>query len=171
MTLAELASEFASLSLLAIGGVNAIIPEIHRQAVEINRLVSEEEFRRLFALSQAAPGPNFLIVSLVGFVAQGVAGAIVSTTAICAPASFLAYIAASMWDRFRETKWRLAVQRGLAPITVGLVASTGVVLLAAGGGGTIHYGITAVAAALGLVTGWHPLLILLAAAIVGVATA
>jgi chromate transporter len=167
MTLQELASHFAALSVVAIGGVNAVIPEIHRQFVEVRHLITEEEFLRLFALSQAAPGPNFLIVSLVGLAVQGILGALVSTVAICAPPSCLAYAVAGIWDRFRSSPWPEVVQRGLAPITVGLVVATSVVLTGGVEAGPQHYAITVIATILGFSTRLHPLLILTVAGIVG----
>ena len=40
------------------------------------------DFVQMFALSQAAPGPNVLIVSLVGWKAAGIAGAVVAMAAV-----------------------------------------------------------------------------------------
>ena len=36
--LITLAVQFAIMSLLALGGANAVVPEMHRQAVEVARL-------------------------------------------------------------------------------------------------------------------------------------
>lgn len=78
---------FALLSLLAVGGVNTIMPEMHRIVVESNGWVSGAEFTQLFALSQAAPGPNVLIVSLIGWKVAGLPGALISLAGICLPAA------------------------------------------------------------------------------------
>ena len=67
----ELALQFLALSLLSIGGANAIIPEIHLRAVDIDALDDRRRLPQMFALAQAAPGPNVLIVSLVGWKAAG----------------------------------------------------------------------------------------------------
>ena len=82
----------------------------------------------MFALSQAAPGPNVLIVSLIGWKAAGVAGAVVAMAAMCAPSSVLTYFVAHAWDRFRDAPLRIAIQHGLAPVTVGLILAAGYVL-------------------------------------------
>ena len=65
--LVELTVQFLVLSLLSIGGANAIIPEMHRRAVDIEHWMTDADFAQMFALSQAAPGPNVLIVSLIVF--------------------------------------------------------------------------------------------------------
>ena len=84
-TLLDLARHFLTLSLLSIGGANAIIPEIHLRAVEIEHWMTDADFSEMFARSQAAPGPNVLIVSLIGWKAAGVVGALVAMLAMCAP--------------------------------------------------------------------------------------
>ena len=77
--LVTLAFQFAMMSLLAFGGANAVVPEIHRQAVEIGFWMTERQFADLFAISQAAPGPNVMIVTLVGYHVAGFLGALVAT--------------------------------------------------------------------------------------------
>lgn len=120
----EIGRQFAVLSLLAFGGVNTVIPEMHREVVVLHHWMSDADFVALFALSQAAPGPNFMISTLVGWKAAGIPGAILATLAMCGPSCFLAYWVVKFWDRYRETRLRKAVSVGLAPVTVGLVAAT-----------------------------------------------
>src|SRR5690606_13671261 len=79
--LIALAAVFAVISLMAFGGVNAVLPEVHRQAVDIHAWVSNDGFTELYALSQAAPGPNMMIVTLIGWQVGGVLGAFVATVA------------------------------------------------------------------------------------------
>ncbi|MBW3537139.1 MAG: chromate transporter [Actinobacteria bacterium] len=63
-------------SLLAIGGVSVILAELHRVIVVSTGWMSETEFASLFALAQAAPGPNMLFVTLIGWSMAGITGAI-----------------------------------------------------------------------------------------------
>jgi chromate transporter len=56
-TLASLATHFLLLSMLAFGGANAVIPEIHRDVVAVSGWMTDQQFADLFAISQAAPGP------------------------------------------------------------------------------------------------------------------
>ena len=119
---------FSLLSLLSIGGISSIMPEFQRVVVETNQWVTRAEFTQLFAVSQAAPGPNVLIASLIGWHVHGLAGAIVALAAMTGPASVLAWYVSGVWDRFKDAPWRATIQRALLPVTVGLVLAGGYVL-------------------------------------------
>jgi chromate transporter len=165
--LVELALQFLMLSLLSIGGANAIIPEIHLRVVDIQHWMTDADFSQMFALAQAAPGPNVLIVSLIGWKTAGVIGALVAMVAMCGPSSALTYYVANVWDRFRDAPLRVAIQRGLEPVTVGLVLSSGYVLTRMTDHAGVDYAITGTTMLLALTTRLHPLWMLAAAAILG----
>src|SRR5262249_517326 len=99
----------------------------------------------LFALAQAAPGPSSLIVSLIGFAAAGIAGAIVATVAMLVPSCVVMYAACRGWERLRETKWRTAIEHGLAPVTVGLLFPPALTIMRAAAPGPAGYALTAIA--------------------------
>ena len=117
----ELVLWFALLSLLSVGGISSVMPEFQRIVVERNAWVTPEQFTQLFAVSQAAPGPNILITSLIGWQVAGPVGAVVALLAMCIPAAMLAWYVSALWDRFRDAPWRAIIQKALAPVTVGLV--------------------------------------------------
>lgn len=166
-TLAALATQFGILSLLAFGGANAVIPEIHRQSVAVHHWMTDKDFAALFAIAQAAPGPNFLISTLVGWKAAGVAGALVATAAMCAPSCLLTFWAVKAWDRYRETPWRAAIAAGVAPVTVGLIFSSAYVLVRAADQGWRLAIVTAASAGVAYFTRLNPLWCLAAAAALG----
>jgi chromate transporter len=167
-SLATLAWRFTLLSFVAVGGVTSVLPEVHRVVVDIHHWMTDAEFTRLFAMSQAAPGPNMLLVTLIGWQVAGLPGALVATAAMCAPSCTLSYFVAHLWQRFRGAPWRRAVEAGLAPITVALVLSTGWVLMrGAGSTGWPAYAISIATAALVLSTRINPLWLFLAAAGLG----
>jgi len=165
--LADLAQQFALLSFLAIGGVNALLPEIHRRVVESAHWLTDTDFAQAFAIAQAAPGPNLLIVSLIGWKVQGFLGALVATIAICAPSSALTFAVAHVWDRFRDAPLRRAIQHGLAPVTVGLVLASGFILARTVDQSVIAVGLTVATVVAVLTTSLHPLWLLAAGAAVG----
>ncbi len=165
--LLEIAMQFFVLSLLSVGGANAVIPEIQLRVVETRHWMTDEDFAQLFALSQAAPGPNVLIVSLVGWKVAGVLGGVVAMLAMSGPSSLLTYGVAHAWERWRDAPWRIAVQRGLAPVTVGLILSSGYILARAADHSWSAYAITGATLALALVTRLHPLWMLGVAALLG----
>jgi chromate transporter len=88
--LITMAAFFAVTSLFAIGGANSAIPEIHRFAVDVQHWLSGRQFADSFALAQLTPGPNLIIVTLIGYHVSGIPGAVVATLAMCGPTSILA---------------------------------------------------------------------------------
>ena len=160
---------FSLLSLLAFGGANSVVPEMHRLAVDVHGWTSSTEFADLFAIAQAAPGPNMMIVTLVGLRAAGVPGAVVATAAMCLPSCLLTFTVARAMDRFADNPWRSTLQAGLAPVTVGLVLGSGWVLTRAADHSATAYALTAASAAWMLLARWSPLWLLAAGAVLGLA--
>ena len=64
------------ISLMAIGGANAMVPEIHRYVIEQRGWMRGDEFAALFAIAQASPGPNVLFITLIGWKVAGWPGAV-----------------------------------------------------------------------------------------------
>lgn len=165
----ELAWRFAGMSLLAIGGANTVLPEMHRVVVEVEHWMTSAQFAELFALAQLAPGPNAMIVALVGWKVAGNAGAFVATLAICGPSSLLSYVALHWWQRLRHSPWRTIIARGLAPVAIGLVLASGYTLARGADRGVMTVALTAVAGAALAFTRLNPVWVLALAASVGVA--
>jgi chromate transporter len=165
----SLATLFAGLSLVAFGGANAVLPEVHRQAVDVRHWMTDQDFAALFALAQAAPGPNFLISSLIGWKVAGLAGAVTATAAMCAPSCVLTYWVAKIWDRHRDAGWRIALGAGLAPVTVGFVAASAYVLVRAADPNWRLALVSAVSAAFAWISRRNPLWCLAAAGVLGAA--
>lgn len=112
---------FALLSLLAVGGGTAVLPQMKHDTVTERHWVTDDQFTTIYSLGQLAPGPNMTMVSLIGYHVSGPIGAIVVLIAFFFPASLLTYIVSHIWDSCRGSPWRDAVQKGMAPITVGLM--------------------------------------------------
>ena len=132
MNLLELTLYFALLSLISVGGVPAVMPEMQRLVVDVKGWLTPEEFIQAFAVGQAAPGPNVLIASLVGWKVAGIPGAIMALVAICGPAAVIAWWVADLWERFKESPLRRAIQRAIGPVVVGLILSSGVIIVTPG---------------------------------------
>jgi chromate transporter len=124
---------FALLSLVSVGGMPSVMPEMQRVVVEVQGWMSAAEFTQLFAIAQAAPGPNVLVTALIGWKVAGVGGGAAALGAFCAPAAALAYAIGGFWDRMRDAPWRKVFQRALVPISVGFIVSGGYVLATPGG--------------------------------------
>jgi len=167
LALADVAFTFALLSLVSFGGMPAVMPELQRVSVDVKGWTAPPEFVQLFAVAQAAPGPNVLIASLIGWKAAGLAGAVIALLAFCAPAAVIAWWVADLWERFKDSPWRTAIQRALAPLVVGLILSGGYVLAASAEGAWRVWVIVAAAAAASLATKTNPLWIVAGGALLG----
>jgi chromate transporter len=121
LVLITLALVFTQLSVLAFGGGNAILPEMQHQVVNIHHWMSAEQFSSLFAMAQAAPGPNMMIVPLIGWHVAGPAGLLVTSIAKFGPSSMITVYALKFWQRFKIILLEAALSKRLKPITVGLV--------------------------------------------------
>jgi chromate transporter len=166
-SLLTIAAVFASLSLVSIGGGNTVLPQIHRSAVQEEHWMTDQQFAGIYAISEAAPGPSSMISSLVGYKAAGLPGAVVAIAAILGPSSLLMYVACLTWERFRTAKWRIAFEKGLAPISLGLLFSSGLTVVRSSDHTLVAYAITAVAMVLLVRTKVSPLLIMAAAGVLG----
>lgn len=166
-TLVTLAAHFALMSLFAIGGAMAVFPEMHRQAVDVSHWMTDRQFADLFAIAQAAPGPNIIIVTLIGYQAAGFPGAMVATLAMCGPTCVITYYVSRVFDRFRHAKWRIVTQAGLVPVSVGLFAAGTFVIARAADKSLIAFAITLGVAAVAYFTRLNPLWFFAAAGLLG----
>jgi chromate transporter len=119
---------FLAMSMLAVGGAVAVAPEIHRYVVEQRSWIDDTQFSAAIALAQAAPGPNLLFVPVIGYTIAGLAGAGVALLGILIPSTTLALAATRWGHKRRESRGVRAFVAGMAPVTIGLLLSTGLVL-------------------------------------------
>lgn len=166
-TLAVLFLQFAILSFFAIGGGGSAVPEMHRQTVEITRWLTDQQFSEMFAIAQAAPGPNIMFVALLGHFIAGVPGAAIATVAMCGPSCVLACAVARVVERFRHARWRIAMQAGLVPVTIGLIAASALIIAQAADQVWTSFAITAATFALVYWTRLSPLVAFAGAALLG----
>ncbi|WP_144137729.1 chromate transporter [Paraburkholderia sp. BCC1884] len=166
-TLVALAVIFSQLSLLAFGGGNTILPEMQRQVVDVHHWMPASEFSALFALAQAAPGPNLMIVTLIGWHVAGWAGMLVTSVAKFGPSSIVTILALHAWERFKDRPWRRYTQLGLVPVTAGIVAASAALIARASDPTAIAWAITAFTAVMAMKTKVHPLWLLAAGSLIG----
>jgi len=158
--LVSLVLTFAPLSLVAFGGGQAVVADIQHQTVTVHGWLSGREFTDVFAISRAAPGPSTLIVALIGWQVAGFWGALVGILAIFIPSSLLVYALGTWWIRHRGSTWTNAIERGLAPVAVGLIFAGALAGIQASSVDALRLGTVAAAAAVLYFTklGPYPLL-------------
>ena len=164
-----LAWTFGLMSLFAVGGANSAIPEMHRVAVDVQHWLTDQQFADAFAISQMSPGPNVLIVTLIGYSVAGVAGALVATLAMCGPTAVLAYFVSRLLARSSRSRWPVIIQAALVPLSIGLMSASGLILALTSDRTWVAALVTIGAAALAIATRLNPLLMLLAGGCLGFA--
>jgi chromate transporter len=159
---------FAILSLVAVGGANAVLPEMHRQLVELHHWLDDATFSQLYALAQAAPGPNILVASVMGWHIAGPAGMAAATIGMLLPAAILAWIMAGLVHRLRGATWLKPAQGGLVPIAIGLLLAAGMIMAEASSAfGVLPLLIVAASALFVWRTSYSPLWVLAGGAALG----
>lgn len=162
---------FSILSLVAIGGANSVLPEMHRQLVDLRGWMDDATFSQLYALAQAAPGPNILVASVMGWHIAGPAGMAMATVGMLLPAATLAWIVAGLTMRLRGAAWLKPAQGGLVPVAVGLLLAAGVIMAEASSGQVGWPALPIVAASALFVwrTNYSPLWVLAGGGVLGLA--
>lgn len=164
-----LAWTFAVMSLFAVGGANSAIPEMHRVAVDVNHWLTDKQFTDVYAIAQLSPGPNVLIVTLIGYSVAGFLGALVATVAMCVPTAVLALIVSRFLTNASESRWPGIIQAALVPLSIGLMGASGFILARTSDRTVIAALVTIGAAVLASMTKLNPLWMLLAGGCLGFA--
>lgn len=174
-TYLQVVGMFALLSVLSIGGGNVVLPEMHLRSVHQHHWLTDAQFADIFSISQAAPGPSILIVTLVGYAAGlqvgGVPGAIVggvlATVTMVFPAASIVYVVTLFWQKAQDSKWRVAVEKGFAPLTVGLIMATSLVMSRAADHDWRAYLLTGICTLIFVFTKVNPLIMVAVAGAIG----
>lgn len=160
---------FGLMSLFAVGGANAAIPEMQRIAVDVRHWMTDKQFSDIYAISQLSPGPNVLIVTLIGYAVAGMAGAVAATFAMCAPTAMLAYGVSQMLARQSASRWPAIIQAALVPLSIGLMGAGALILAQTTDRSLVAALVTGLAAVLAFATRLNPFWMFVAGGILGFA--
>jgi chromate transporter len=166
--------DFLSLSLFSLGGGNTLLAEYHHLSVDKYCWLTNSQFADLYALAEAAPGPSSMIVGLLGMGAawrEGPSWALLSGVAaelaILLPSTLVMVVAALSWHRFQHSPWRIAFERGMGPITLGILFAVGLKILKTADRGPLAYGVSVLVCVLMLRTKISPLWFMAVAGVLG----
>jgi len=166
--------DFLSLSLFSLGGGNTLLNEYHHMAVDQYCWLTSRQFAEIYAIAEAAPGPSSMIVGLLGMGAAvregpfwGVISGVAAEIAILLPSTLLMVVAALSWNRLRHSPWRVAFERGLGPITLGILFAVGLKILRISDHDTPAYAVSLVVCVLMLRTKISPLWFMTVAGVMG----
>jgi chromate transporter len=127
-TLVTLVLRFGTLSFFAVGGgISILIPQIHHEVVQQYGWLDDRAFAELLAVSQAAPGPNFLLVPLIGWRVAGWLGACLALAAFLLGPFVITSIAAHLLHN-HDSPVLARFRRAFRPVTSGLWIASGLVI-------------------------------------------
>ncbi len=164
---------FLVLSVLSIGGAITTAPDMQRYVVGEHHWITQAQFTASVAIAQAAPGPNVLFVTVIGWNVAGPMGAVATTLGILLPSTVLSFAVSRFGARRRDTRGLKAFTTGMTPITIGLLFATGWILAepyVAGSspqGGLGAIGLIALTLVVMMRTAWSPMWMVLISAVVG----
>jgi chromate transporter len=163
-----LSGHLALVSSISFGGIPSVLPDIQNFVVTAHGWLTDREFANCFAVAQAIPGPNMiLMMSFIGWKVAGFPGAIASAFATFGPPCTMYYTAYCAWDRFREARWQRIVRAGIAPLTIGLIIAGGTVMAHTTDASWQSIAVTGMAVGLLLTTRFNPLWIVAGAGVLG----
>jgi chromate transporter len=120
--LVQLFLQFFRTGLGAYGGGFAIIPHL-KSVVARQGWLTDRQFADAVAIGKLTPGPVLLLATFIGYLKNGVTGALVATVAIFSAPFALVTLAGSWLDRLRSRRTVRAALRGLTPAVLGLMAA------------------------------------------------
>lgn len=132
----ELFFHLMLMSFLAVGGLIATVPEMHRYLVDQHHWLTHVQFNTAVTMGQAAPGPNILFVALFGWnIGMDHGGesfalllALLCMVAVLTPGVILISLISKWLHHNRELRAVKAFKSGLSPLVVALLITTGYLL-------------------------------------------
>ena len=173
----QLFYEFFKTGLFAVGGGLATLPFLYDMA-DRTGWFTRPQLADMLAVSESTPGPiGVNMATYVGFVTRGIPGAIISTLGLVTPSVIVILIIAAFLKAFRHNRYVEAAFYGLRPASTAMVAVVAITLLNTGAAGLaiVNWKALALAAVILVLTRWvkptkglHPIVFILASAVVGV---
>ena len=160
--------KLSAFSLVAFGGVNALLPVLFNLAVYQERWIDVQTFADYFAIAQAAPGPNFMTVTLLGWHVYGVIGALTATLAIAWPSSILIFYLQRLIMGIKDPLKKKSIQYAAAALAIGLVLSSAWQIALQINQSVAAYILTIATIAITVFTRWHPLYLIALGALLGI---
>ena len=167
-TLISLFVKLSAFSLVAFGGINALLPTLYDLSVNQEHWINSQTFADYFAIAQAAPGPNLMTVTLIGWNVGGVIGAAVATLAIAWPSSIMIYFLQRSILGMRDIQKQKMIQAAAGALAVGLVLSAAWGIALQINNSVAAYLLTFGTIAITLFTRWHPLYLIAIGGALGV---
>lgn len=122
-TLRQLVLYFLKLGYSGFGGPVALVGYMHRDLVEKNKWISEEDYKQGLALAQLAPGPLAAQLGIyLGFVHYRIIGATLCGLAFILPSFIMVVLLGIAYKLYGGLFWMQAVFYGVGAAVIGIIA-------------------------------------------------
>ena len=123
---------FISFSLLALQGFGGVLAIVQRELVEKKQWLTREEFLEDWAVAQILPGPNVVNLSLmIGDRYFGFSGALAALAGMLTFPLAIVLALAALMGGVADAPVVQGALRGMGAVAAGLIAATGIKLIAA----------------------------------------
>ena len=117
--------EFFKTGLFAVGGGMATLPFMY-DISDKTGWFTHSMLADMVAVSESTPGPiGVNMATYVGFVTGGIPGSVVATVGLVTPSVIVILLIARVLKAFRENQYVDAGFYGLRPCSIGLIAAAG----------------------------------------------
>ena len=122
----ELFWTFLKIGAFTFGGGYAMVALLEHEFVEEKQWITREEFLDMVAIAESTPGPVAVnSATYLGYRMSGVAGAGLSTLAVCIPSFAVIYAISLFFDRFLSFSAVASAFRGIQVCVIYLILSAG----------------------------------------------
>ncbi len=122
-TLKSLVLYFLKLGTTGFGGPVALVGYMHRDLVEKNKWISEEDYKEGLALAQLAPGPLAAQLAIyLGYVHYRILGATLAGLAFVLPSFIMVIGLGYAYVKAGGLPWMQAVFYGIGAAVIGIIA-------------------------------------------------
>jgi len=121
-TLRQLILYFLKLGAIGFGGPVALVGYMHRDLVEQNKWITDEDYKEGLALAQLAPGPLAAQLSIyMGYIHYRIIGATLTGLAFVLPSFIMVTLLGIIYVQAGGLPWMLAVFYGVGACVIGII--------------------------------------------------
>ncbi len=114
--------KFVQFSVMLFGGGYMIIPFLMTTFVEERHVLTLNEFGNLVAIAQMTPGAvSMNAATYIGFIENGVWGALSASFGLIFPTLFLSLLAVSLLNKWKEKPWLNGLLKGARLAALGMI--------------------------------------------------
>lgn len=123
--------EFFLIGLFTFGGGYAMIPLVEDVVIDKYGWMTTETFSYFIGVCESTPGPIAInMATYIGSIKGGIWGSILATLGVVLPSVIIIILIASVLKNLTKNRHFQNALKGVKPVVLGLIFSTGLILIA-----------------------------------------